>query len=477
MKSLPMVKLLLPFAAGIVLGEHFALPWWFVVAAFSLCGVLALLLRSGAALAALLVATGWGVCQFHAPERTVPLETMCLWQMQVEGMPAGRGRYSSADGVIRAWRLPGRTQWHTAADRVVLRTDSTVVLSGGDRILCWGRVGALRGGSESYRRLMARRGFVGSLYLSSRRVLESGANADPGLHLRAAARMKRICSPDDAGAVLRAMTVADRSGLTPRLRAAWSRSGMSHLLAVSGLHTGLVFLLANLALRWLALLRRGHLVRDALAVGAVWLYVATAGFPPSAVRAAVMCTLLQAALAVGSEYVGLNALAAAAFGMLLWNPAWIGDIGFQLSFVAVAAILLWAVPLCRRLHGRHRVLNALTDTVAVGAVATLATAPLVSHAFGVVPVAGLLLNPAVIPLAGIVVLCGVAGLFVPEICRAGEGAADLLDLLARTTASVPGAAVEYALSTRATVACYVFFVIATAVLRHAAAKKNVHLPS
>ena len=107
----------------------------------------------------------------------------------------------------------------------------------------------------------------------------------------------------------------------PELRAAYSRSGLSHLLAVSGLHTGIVFALVNLLLWWLPLLRRGHLLRNLLAAACIWIYVAAAGFPPSAVRAAVMFTMLQSALASASEYNGLNALAAAAFGMLLWNPA------------------------------------------------------------------------------------------------------------------------------------------------------------
>jgi len=473
MGSLSMVRLLVPFAAGIAAAERFVLPWWFVAAAFLLCGVVALLLRSDMAVAGMLAATGWGLGQFRAPERAVPLDTACVWVLEVDGMPALRGRYTAVDASIRAWRPLTEGVWHPAGDRVVLRADSSVTLAGGERIRCFGRVKPLRGGSESYRRLMARRGFVGSLYLSARDLLESEAPGNPTLHLRASARLKRLCASDDAGAVVRAMTVADRSGLTPELRATYSRSGMAHLLAVSGLHTGIVFLLANVALRWLALFRRGHLVRDALAVALVWLYVAVAGFPPSAVRAAAMCTLLQAAVAAGSEYVGLNALAAAAFGMLLWNPAWIGDIGFQLSFVAVAAILLWAVPVCRRLHGRHRLLNAAVDTVVVGAAATLATAPLVSHSFGIVPVAGVLLNPAVIPLAGVVVFCGLAGLAVPGLCFVGEGAAAMLDRLALAAASVPGGSVEYTLPTAATVFCYLLFAAATVLLHRM--KKSVPL--
>lgn len=184
---------------------------------------------------------------------------------------------------------------------------------------------------------MTRRGFAGTIWLSERTILERLPARNTALHLHAAERMGRLRIPGDAGAVCRAMTAGDRSGITPELRAAYSRSGLSHLLAVSGLHTGIVFALVNLLLWWLPLLRRGHLLRNLLAAACIWIYVAAAGFPPSAVRAAVMFTMLQSALASASEYNGLNALAAAAFGMLLWNPAWLGDISFQLSFAAVAA--------------------------------------------------------------------------------------------------------------------------------------------
>ena len=423
MKSLPMVKALVPFAAGIVLAEYFAVPWWLFAAAFLLCGALALLWRSWAAAVGLLVAAGWGAGQLHAPVRTVPAGVFCEWQVEMEELPSLRSRSVAAAGRVRAWRLPSEETWHPADDRVLLRADSSAMLPDGGTICGMGKIYPLRGGPESYRRLMARRGVAGTLWLSAYEPVERVPGSRPGLHLLAAARMKRVCGDGDAGAVVRAMTAGDRSGIGPELRTAYARSGMSHLLAVSGLHTGLVFLLANWMLRGLALWRRGHLLRDALAVGCVWLYVAAAGFPPSAVRAAVMCSLLQLAVASGSEYVALNALAAAALGMLLWNPAWIGDIGFQLSFVAVAAILAWAVPMCRRLRTGRRAVDALSGILVVGLAASVATAPLVSHAFGIVPVAGLLLNPAVVPLAGVVVCCGVLGLLVPGVPAVGEAAA------------------------------------------------------
>jgi competence protein ComEC len=502
----PLFRLLVLFVLGILLAERFVLPLWFFAAAFCVCGVVALLLRSSGALAVMFLTAGFGTAQLREPVRSVPLGVRGMWEIEVCGIPANRGGYWVADGVIRAWRpladagsregrpavrvpeesrscVPAaRNRWSPASDKVVLRGDTLVSLSGGERIRCFGSVRPLSGGSAGYRRSMERRGVVGSLFLRPHDVIGCVSHS-PGLHLRAARRLETRCSASDAGAVVRAMTVADRSGLTPGLRADYSRSGMAHLLAVSGLHVGIVFWLVNGVLRWVTLFRRGHLLRNLCVIAAVWGYVAAAGFPPSAVRAAVMASMLQLAMASASTYVAWNALAAAAFGMLLWNPAWLGDIGFQLSFIAVAAILAWGVPLCRRLRTGRRPVDALVDTLVVGFVASLAAAPLVSHVFGVVPTAGLLLNPVAIPLAAVVVMAGLLLLLVPvpmllPVFRViGEAAAGLLDRMARFVASMPGGAVDHSLSAGWTVACYGIFVVVTWAVWQYEPKKSINLPS
>ena len=285
----------------------------------------------------------------------------------------------------------------------------------------------------------------------------------------------------EAAAVVEAMAAGERRGITPELRARYSRSGLSHLLAVSGLHTGIVFVLINAVLWWLPLLRRGHLLKNLLAAGAVWLFVAAAGFPPSAVRAAVMCTVLQAALASTSEYVGMNALATAAFGMLLWNPNWFGDISFQLSFLAVAGILAWGVPLCRRCRTRWKGLNIVIDAYLIGLAATVATAPLVSHTFSIVPLAGLAVNPLAIALAGVVVFGGAlwmlapVGVLAPAFGFVTGTAAGWINALARLTASLPGGAADYTLGGWQTAVIYLVFVLATAAAWSAEPKKSVPL--
>ena len=480
---MPMLKAVVPFAAGILAADRFALPLWFLAGTFLLSGVSALLLRSPLCTLAMLFTAGFGAAQLRDTGRTVPYGVYTAYELSVEGIPADRGRYASAEATVTAWRDPTDGTWRPAGDWVTLHADTLTPLHPGERLRCRGTVRPLRGGAESYRRLMTRRGFAGTIWLSERTILERLPARNTALHLHAAERMGRLRIPGDAGAVCRAMTAGDRSGITPELRAAYSRSGLSHLLAVSGLHTGIVFALVNLLLWWLPLLRRGHLLRNLLAAACIWIYVAAAGFPPSAVRAAVMFTMLQSALASASEYNGLNALAAAAFGMLLWNPAWLGDISFQLSFAAVAAILAWGVPLCRRLRTRRRALNPITDALAVSLAATLATAPLVSHTFGIVPLAGVVVNPAAILLGSVLVLAGALWMLLPVgwaapafecvLSHTAEG----LNALARVTADLPCAAAEYALGGGATAAVYLFFALATVAAWSAEPKKSVHLPA
>lgn len=481
LERMPMLRIVVPFVAGIAVAEHYTLPLWFLAGAFVCTGTVALLLRSPLALAGMLAVTGFGAAQLRTGEPAVPRDVETTFEVEVEGIPADRGRYKRADAVATAWRDPSTGRWHAAGDRLVLYADSLTPLGSGERLYCRGRIRPF-GGAEGYRVLMARRGFAGTLYVGERALLGRAPEAGSTLHARAAERLRRLGIAGDAGAVVQALTAGDRSGITPELRAVYAHSGFAHLLAVSGLHTGIVFALVNLALWWLPLLRRGHLVRNLLAAGAVWLFVAAAGFPPSAVRAAVMCTLLQTALASSSEYVALNALAAAAFGMLLWNPAWLGDVSFRLSFLAVGAILAWGVPLCRRLRSGRRAADAAVGALVVSLTASAAVAPLVAHTFGVVPLAGILFNPAAILLATAIVFGGTLWLVAPLpviapplrflMTQAAEG----LDALARFAAGLPAGSTSYALGPAATVAFYLLFALATLALWAAEPKKSVTLP-
>lgn len=464
-----MMKALVPFVIGILLAEHYALPGWFLVIAILFAGGIAALFRSSSAMVVLLLAIGFGQAQLQQRHRTVPLEVRTDFDLCVEGIPAERGRFASVEAVVLAWRDPKSGEWFEAGDRLMLYVDTLVCVRHGERIGCRGRVLDFRGGAESYRRLMHRRGFAGTMWVSERNLFAHDSAEHRTFHARAVERLARLGLSETPDALARAMVVGDKSSLSSDLRNRYALSGFSHLLAVSGLHVGIVFGLLYLLFGWLFLFWRGHLYFHALSVVAVWSFVAAAGFPPSAVRAAILCTFVQGALFAGKEHVSLNLWAAAAFMMLLWKPAWLGDISFQLSFLAVAFLLAWGVPIQRRLRTRWRPLNAVIGAVVVSVVAGVATAPLVSHTFGIIPVVGILLNPIALLPATVIVLCGTFGLLVPlpllaPVFRGGiECAVSVLDALTGLVERIPGAYVEYRLDGTTTVGIYLLLLVATLV--------------
>ena len=189
---MPMVKAVAPFAAGILAADCFTLPLWFLAGAFLLSGTLALLLRSQSGAFVMLLTAGFAASQLRDTAHTLPRGIYTTYELTVEGIPSDRGRYTSAEATAVAWRDPSHGTWHASGDRIMLYADSLTALYSGERIRCRGSVRPFRGGAESYRRLMARRGFAGTLWLSERTLIERLPGRSSALHLHAVERMQRI---------------------------------------------------------------------------------------------------------------------------------------------------------------------------------------------------------------------------------------------------------------------------------------------
>lgn len=479
LKTMPFVKALVPFAVGVALGFRYLLPLWFVAGVVLAAGLVALKTHRMVPQLLLLLGVGSLVGLARSEPQELPFETPAQLLVRVESDSALRNNRHTAEGRLTAWCDPLRGEWHSMEGHLLLRSDTTLTLCAGERLLVEGRIYPFRYGSPSFRRLMYYRNYLGSCYLRPENLLHREAATSRSLHQRAAETLGALLGTSDAAAVVRAMTVGDRSGVDGELRAAYARSGMSHLLAVSGLHMGIVFLLINLALGWLVLLHRGEVVRNLLAIVLIWIYLFAVGAPASAVRAAIMCSILQLSFFSASSYYAMNAWAASAMAMLMWRPAWLLDIGFQLSFVAVAALLLWGVPLCTRCRSRFRPLNALLHALIIGCTASLATAPLTSYAFGLVPLVGFVLNPVVVFLGTVVVGGGLTLLLLPfltpMLAPIALTAASWLNRVAEKASAYEGAALEEQLSGGVVGVIYLLFLLITLLVWSIERKKSVHL--
>lgn len=489
LRRMPMLRALPTLVCGILLADHYTLPLWFLLGGFIVCGITALICDGRAAnlstLGAILL---FGMTVTHLEQKPTP-ETNSYgeYEILIRERLSQRDDQTASGAAIRAVRDPASGQWSATTGNLVVRCDSSTALNPGDRAVVRGKIYPFTDRHGGYGRLMTRRGYVGTLYLSDSRLLLrdtlhrgfSLRHLSMSLHENAVARLDQLALTPDEQALCNAMTAGDRRALSPALRAAYSRSGTSHLLAVSGLHVGIVFLLANLLLWWLPLVRRGHILRNITVIAVIWLYAATTGFPPSVVRAALMFSVLQFALASSSEYVGMNTLAGVAFVMLLLNPAYLFDISFQLSFIAVGGIMAWGLPLCRVLRTRRKGVNMVTTTLAIGFTAAAATAPLISYTFGQVSIVGLVLNPVVILLSYVVVGPCTLWLIIPGTALAplfssvAGFAARIQNYLIEIAAALPTAALDIRLSGIQCWGTYGLFILVTLLTWSIEWKKSV----
>ncbi len=480
LQGLPMLRVLLPFACGIVLAMHYTLPIGYLGALLLFCGIATLITRRAIYTFCLLVVAGVLNVALREVPAELPIGQRASFRIRVETPVALRKGFGDGEGSLTAWRDPQTGVWHAAQGGLLLRADSLTQLAPGEEICFEGRIYPLRGGSPSYRRLMHSRGVIGRCYLNERNILSRETTDKHTLHQRAAATLAQLPESHRAGlAVVRAMTVGDRSDLSRDLRNSYSQSGMSHLLAISGLHTGMVFMLLNLLLYWMPMLRYGGHLRNMLTIIALWLFVAGAGFPPSAVRAAVMCTLLQWSLNSTSAHQSLNTWATAAVGMLVWEPRWIVDIGFQLSFLAVAAILAWGIPLGRQIRLGNRFVNYLSQGYAIALTASIATAPLIAHTFGIISPVGILISPFVVLLGMGIVAIGLLLLLIPPLreylAPLGNMLGEWLNQIAVAATSLEGGHLEVTLSTTAMVIIYLLMGLLTLIGWSVVRKKGLSL--
>lgn len=214
----------------------------------------------------------------------------------------------------------------------------------------------------------------------------------------------------DLTAVLAAMALGDKSALTSELRDTYSVSGASHILALSGLHLGIVYVL----LTWLTLRRRRFWLSQLFIVGGIWGFALLTGLSSSITRAAVMFSL-YAVFAIRSRRLPpLNVLAFAAIIIILFDVTALFDLGFQLSFAAVTAILV-GMPLFERLwRPTHPVVRWGWALVGMSVCAQLGVAPLVAFHFGRLPTYFLLTNFIAIPAATVILYGVLLVLVVPS---------------------------------------------------------------
>src|SRR4051812_38412561 len=287
---------------------------------------------------------------------------------------------------------------------------------------------------------LRRRGVAGELVLDGASASGSRRGGLAGAVDRMRIHAERSVSAGlrhEEARLLRGMVLGEDEEIAEGVRDDFRASGLAHLLAVSGQN---VMLLAALAAPFLGAAGVSPRVRAAALLALIGVYVPLAGAGPSLQRAGVMGAAGIVALTASRPASRSYALLLAAAATLALNPRVSGDPGWQLSFAAVAGILVFAPPLREALGALPR---ALADGVAITISATLFTAPLLAHHFGSVPLAPLPANLLALPAVAPAMWLGMIKIALGQLAAGGTATGHVAAVAAGALGRIAAPLVSY----------------------------------
>lgn len=252
---------------------------------------------------------------------------------------------------------------------------------------------------------------------------------------------RRFLPPEQAGLLIGVM-LGDTSGITDRLDEDFRATGLTHVLAVSGLNVGLL-----VAAVWLLLraLRVRPILQYLLLLAVIAFYALLTQAQPSVLRASIMASIGIGAWMLGRDTDQAAAISLAALGLLVYEPFLLYDVGFQLSFGATFALILFARELQDRMGGA---VHWLSSGLSAALAAQLGVAPILATSFGQVSLISLVANVLVVPANGPALNLGIVAWLLSTISAplgrlvyllAGLFLAYMI-AVARALAAIPGAA-------------------------------------
>jgi competence protein ComEC len=230
----------------------------------------------------------------------------------------------------------------------------------------------------------------------------------------------------DEYAVLGALTLGDTNYISNEVRNSFAASGAMHVLSVSGLHVGIIFIVLNFLFSPMNKKPELKPFKVLFLLVSLWFYAFITGLSPSVLRSASMFSFLVIGENLNRRTNTYNTLAVSACLLLLINPLTLFNIGFQLSYLAVASIVFFQPRFSALIKTKNKASKYLWDLITVSLAAQLGTTPISILYFHQFPSFFLLSNIIVVPAAAIILYLGMAFFFVSFIPGISHALAFLL---------------------------------------------------
>ena len=207
--------------------------------------------------------------------------------------------------------------------------------------------------------------------------------------------------------LLEAMLVGFRDDLDPVLLKSYTDTGVIHIIIISGLHLALICYLLQFVLNKTSRKKTTQWLKVILVISTIWGYTFLCGASPAILRSALMFSIALIARNIFREAVLYNTLAASAFLLLCFDPYWIWDTGFQLSYAAVWSLGLFAKPVRFLLPIQNKLLAVAWNGASVSIGVQILTAPLSIFYFHRFPTYFLISNLVAVPLSSVILAGGI----------------------------------------------------------------------
>ncbi len=219
--------------------------------------------------------------------------------------------------------------------------------------------------------------------------------------------IKKQIPTKSENSLLEALMVGFTDDLDPSLLKSYADTGVIHIIAISGLHLALICHILQGLLKNTGSKKYWKWIKFLLIVSCLWGYSLLSGASPSVIRAAAMFSLVLLARNMTREIVLYNTLAASAFLLLCFDPDWLWDTGFQLSYAAVLSLRLFSNPVRTLLPIHNKILASTWQAASVSIAAQILTVPVSIYYFHRFPNYFLVANLLAVPLSSIVLLGGI----------------------------------------------------------------------
>lgn len=438
-KSAPFVRLIVPFIIGILLQWYLSIPLLIIVTAFSITSAgitvfsflpfarkFELQVVPGALIQLLIVVTGM----------------LVTWNKDVRHHARWYGNfYKEGDYILATIKEPliEKTKSYKAEAYIehLVRNDTSVAGEGklllyfskdllapglvyGDRILINKKLVAIKNsgnpGAFNYERYAAFQQTFHNVFLKPADWIKLKDNSsNPFKSFLFSARENllhalktNITDGKDALGIAEALLIGYTNDLDKDLVQAYSNTGVVHIIAISGMHLALIYGMLLWLFARIPLVKRSKVTQAFLILGCLWLFSLLTGGSASVIRSAVMFTFITLGALFFKKSSIYNSLAASAFVMLVINPYYLWDVGFQLSYLAVVGIVVFQKPIYNCLYIKNKYVDMVWKAAALTTAAQILTFPVCIYYFHQFPVLFLITNLIAVPLSTVVLYAAIA---------------------------------------------------------------------